>query len=237
MRGLTLADTALVGRVASGFNPFGAGFPTWTHASWAGDPAWANPGDGGAVSSIRNNSGGGDPAQATVTAKPTYRASVAALGNRPALEFDGGDSLNFDVADINTPFYAIAVGALSGSGVARSLLGFSTTSGLRMGVTAGNLWIATAGTTLAGGTTDNNAHVLEAILNGASSSLYLDGTQIASGGGGNSALTRFVLGAANGSNWLGYGAFWGIVAGQTTRDATIVSSARAIGARYGITVA
>lgn len=232
MRALTLSDAPLVAASAA-FNPFSTLYPTWAHAVWAGDPLWTPPADGGAVSSMRNNSGGGDPAQGTAAAKPTYRAAVAALGGRPAIEFDGGDSLSFDVADMATPFYAVAVGVLSGSGAARTILGFSTTSALRLGVSATNLWFVSSGTSLSGGTADNNAHVFEAILNGASSSLWVDGTQIASGGGGSTALTKFVLGASNGNNWLGHGAFWALAA-QSTRDAAF---ARALGARYGITVA
>lgn len=231
VRGLTLRDPPLVGK----FNPLdGAKYLTPLHAVWAGDPAWTNPGDGNAVSSWRNGgSVGGDPAQATATAKPTFRASVAALNNRPAVEFDGGDSLNFDVADIAIPFYAVAVGVLSGSGVARTMLGFSTTTALRLGCSAGNAWFASDGTALAAGTTDSNAHVLEAVLNGASSSLRLDGTQIASGAGGNTGLARFVIGASNGNNWLGHIAFAAIYSGSS-RDANL---ARALGYNYGITVA
>lgn len=231
-RALSLRDPAFIGTVGSGWNPFSQ--VSALHGVWASDPSWSPPADGGAVTTWRNGgSVGGDPTQGTAANKPTYRASTAALNNRPTVEWDGNDSLSVDVADLSTPFCVLAVGSLAGSGVARSIVGFSTTTGLRLGVTSGNVWIVTDGTTLAAGTTNNSPHVLEAVVNGASSSLWLDGTQIASGGAGSSGLTHFVVGAANGSQWSGHIALALIYSGST-RNA---QAARDAGAYYGITVA
>src|SRR5438552_554844 len=45
--------------------------------------------DGAAVSTFPDEIGTADFTQATASAKPAYQASVAQLGNRPTLRFDG----------------------------------------------------------------------------------------------------------------------------------------------------
>lgn len=228
-----------VGLAVKGFTPFDASrYPTPLHACWASDPAWANPGDGNAVSSMRNQSGGGDPAQATSSKRPIYRASVAVLNNRPAVQFDGTDDfLNIDVANTAQPFKLLCVGALSASaGVVRSALGFDVGSE-RIGASAGNVWVLNSGSALASATAINTAgHIFDATVNGASSSLTLDGTVIASGNAGSSVLNLFTLGAAGtgtSSFWIGHLAF----AAAFAAAADLSSLRSALAAFYGITVA
>lgn len=206
---------------------------------WASDPAWANPGDGGAVASWRNGgSVGGNPTQAVAAAKPTFRASVAALNGRAAVEFDGGDGLDVDVADIAQPFKVVAVIKAGGLGVARGFLGL-VASGERCGVTSTDLWIANASAALTGGAVNTNGHVYRATYNSPTNSqLVLDETVLATGDAGPNGLQRFQPGTngAGTAQWLGHIAFIGVYAG-TVADASLTTVARGLGRFYGISVA
>lgn len=71
--------------------------------------------DGGTVASVANQYAGagawGAAAQGTAANRPTYRASVSQLGNRPALEFDGtNDVLSGTCTLTSSTFQVFVVG-------------------------------------------------------------------------------------------------------------------------------
>lgn len=88
---------------------------SWYAAWWAEDPDWTPPADGGAVSSWRNAGTNGVAAtQGTGIKQPLYRASVASLNNRPAVDFDGSnDTLSSSFGEtLSQPLTRVVVGVL-----------------------------------------------------------------------------------------------------------------------------
>lgn len=224
---------------ASTFNPANAGNPSWALIAWADDPLWTTgkPADGGLVSEVRNGgSTTGNPVQATGSRQPTYNQTVAGLNNRGAWTFDGARALLAAITDIAQPYCMVAVVKLAATGTARAVMGLTAGGGSRLGTTT-SAWIMNAGTGLTAGTPDTNAHVLEAVVDGASSKLFVDGTQIGStGNAGAGALADFLIGATatTGTNgWTGQIALAGAYAGNTRH----VQFPRDAGTYYGITVA
>jgi hypothetical protein len=206
---------------------------TALHGIWADDPDWTNPGDGGAVSSIRNFAGTPDPSQATSTAKPTFRATPTGFNGHAALEFDGGDSDLGAVTDVAQPWKIVAVVKRTGSGN-RNAVGFLSAGARGLGHNSGGAWLLSAGTNLTGGTSDTTAaHVLRGTLNGASSQLWADGTSVASGDAGANALGDLVIGAPSASGWVGFVAFVGIYAGSTS-DTDLAALCADLATYYGI---
>lgn len=182
------------------FNPLTQVTPL--HAWWADDPLWTNPGDGVAVTSVRNSSGGGDPTQGSAGFKPLFRASVSQLGNRAALEFDGvDDRLIVDITDQAEPFKGISVHRMLGTPA-------NTTNPLGTGSGSGGFTIngsnvfGISNGTIVGGTTgrDTVGRVhrgrFASTANGGSD-LFLNGTQdVTAGGAGASSLTWFKVGCS-----------------------------------------
>lgn len=138
--------------------------------------------------------------QATTTAKPTWRESVAALNNQPALDFDGGDWLQGAFASPTTQPTTIFVVAKADSvgvavqyvfdgddGTNRNLFQFNSTPE----------YFIHAGATLSGGTPNTNAHIYTIIFNSVSSAFFADGTSILSGDAGSNILDGLTIGAKN----------------------------------------
>jgi hypothetical protein len=225
-------------QIVVSFNPLTQ--VTALHAVWAGDPSWSNPGDGNAVSSWRNQSGGGDPAQATGGAQPLYRSSVSQLGNRPAVEFDGSDDcLVFDIADVAQSFKVLAVFRFpSLPGSLRGIVGFGSGAAHGLSYSTTPAWRANAGSAIEGGTPNTSGHVLQATLNGASSSVTLDGSNVASGGAGSNSMSWLKLGClGSGATNASFGAvqlaFYGVYAGATS-DVTLAQLATDLKTHYGL---
>jgi hypothetical protein len=60
----------------------------WSGAYWAEDPAWTHPGDGLLVTNWRDGGSAAAPlAQANAAQRPTYRASVPGLNDKPGVRF------------------------------------------------------------------------------------------------------------------------------------------------------
>lgn len=216
---------------AATLNPFGVGFALPTHGFWAEDPKWTKPADGAAVASVRNNSGGGDPAQATGAAQPLYAQAVAALNGRAALLFDGVDDyLDVDITDLAQPFQIVSVFKLNSLAAAGRIVGrgaTATSNGIGFSSSSG-LWTSTWATTVSGGAANTSPHVRRDVINGASSSFDIDGTQNAAGNVGSIGPARLTIGAGNDGTtranfWAGYIAFLGIYPSTTDLAALIVA--------------
>lgn len=211
------------------------------HAMWAGDPSWSNPGDGNPVSSWRNESGGGDPA-ATLTNRPTYRATVAGLGNKPALEFAAASSqrLYVDTADTAQPFKLVVVAIASAITGNPMLVGNAqgSANGLRL-ITTGPDWRLNWGNSVSGGTPDTVGHVFRATLDGVSSQLWVNEVSNFSGNAGTQSITTLCIGAGATSTpvfsnfWDGNIAFVGYYSGATS-DASLSTLCSYLATHYGI---
>lgn len=196
---------------------------TAVHAVWADDPSWSNPGDGNAVSSWRNQSGGGNPAAAGGV-RPTFDAVNPAYGGRATVHFTSASSqvLNFDIANVTQPYKLVVVGNHGAAGVGERVAGTGNALANGIGHGAGNVWTLQAGTSVTGSASDLNPHVFRATVNGASSQLWVDEVSVASGSAGTNAMTMFTIGAGSTntpafSNYLnGDVAFYGVYAGATS---------------------
>jgi hypothetical protein len=235
-----------LGIFASGYNAPAGGFNPLTqvtalHAMWAGDPSWSNPGDGNAVTSWRNESGGGDPAAAGA-ARPIYRATVAGLGNKPAIEFDTAtqQDLYVDVADTAQVFKLVVVALASTVSGNPMIVGNAqgAANGLRI-ITTGTDWRLNWGNSVSGGTPDTNGHVLRVTLDGVSSQLWVDEVSQFTGNAGTQSLTALLIGAGATatpvfSNWFdGYIAFVAYYAGATS-DGDLTTLCNDLKSHYGL---
>lgn len=227
---------------AAAFTPWAGAYPTPTHAVWAGDPAWSNPGNGNAVTTWRNQSGGGDPTQGNASLRPVYRSSVAGLNNKPAVEFTAASSqyLDVDITDVAQTFKVLAIVLLKttasqcilarGSG--------SNAGGLRI-FTTGPAYRTSYGANLDGGTPTTAAPVsMRATLAGVSSVLRVNNSSVASGTAGTQPLARLTLGVGYdgttlqaGSYLNAYLAYLGVYPGATA-DADLLTLETALRTEY-----
>ena len=101
--------------ITTTFNPLTS--IAWLHAFWAEDPAWTHPANGAFVSSWRDaGTAAADAVQGTAGSQPIYNAALAALNNRPAVQFNASHFLQCTTAGtFAQPNHVYAV-ATTGSG-------------------------------------------------------------------------------------------------------------------------
>lgn len=192
-----------VSSTVAGFDPLTIG---WHSAYWAEDPAWANPGDGNQVTSWADASGHSRTVtQGTGINRPLYRASVAALNGKPAVDFDGvNDYLASPSAFTATTGDLTKVIVLQMRSTAANQHFFSwggTGSRTDFFIYADGSWgLYSLGTAVFnGGTPNTSAHLLIGTF-ATAAKLEIDGATIATGSG-TSSLSTHTLGAyAGGSN-------------------------------------
>lgn len=129
-----------------------------------------------------------------------------AMADRPLfrgkyLEFDG---LNLHMYSETTPTFnqpntlAAAVKIDSASNLSPAVFdGMHATNRHILGGHTPSLYRLFGGTTLAGGVRDTSIHTMQATINGATSFLYVDNAQVATGAGGAVAMTGIVMGHNN----------------------------------------
>jgi len=168
--------------------------------------------------------------QSVGAAQPTYRGSVAALNNRPAVDFDGTDDRLEITAGVSLaqPFSVVWIGVVDSFSTHGGVLGFNSASasrrifvassgGNKFGLNATNNSFSTA-TYLT-----NNAYMVRTYVSGASSALSVNGTADAlSTDPGSLAIDQLILGVgrlapSTYTNFLdGQTAFLGIFPGDIT---------------------
>ncbi len=172
----------------------------WHAAFWAEDPNWTDPGDGNAVSQWDDGSGNGRHAtQGTGTKQPIYRASVAALNNKPAVEFDGSDDAlqTSGFGTLSQPNDVVIVALWRGGGTGTLGLSDGIVSGSRHFVfvdDVGDNFSINSGSTIEGSQADTDGHLLIATFD-TTDVLELDGVTDVSGDAGAQSLTGVTLGA------------------------------------------
>lgn len=135
--------------------------------------------------------------------QPYYRPSVAGLGGKPAFEFDGVDDFFLQTTAytaLTQPFGLVVIGAATdrASGEIQAYVGGADSGGVHRAdifTYSDNLIYANAGVSIGGGTAGAAAHLFIAEFNGASSKLWQDGTQIATGNAGTQGPTGLIIGA------------------------------------------
>lgn len=163
---------------------------------WTDDPSWTNPGDGNPVSTWRDMTVNGRDASQSLTVRPTFRSSWAALNNRPGIQFDGNnDRLNTTSFSVNQAFsIAIICSDWVASGTGARLV-CSGTGIQTWAATGPNSAYAYAGTISAGVSQDTSPHLWVFYFNGASSAIEKDGSSTTVNTGTGNLSSGLTLGA------------------------------------------
>lgn len=147
--------------------------------------------DGGTVQQINDLStdGSHDGTQGTAGQRPTYLADGFTTG-KPAMRFDGtADNFYFDTAGaLSQPFTVVIAGRFTNSSITSTLL-FNDTSLRQVATTAFGF-----GSLVITGIPTNINVVAVCIINGASSELWTNGVQAATGDAGASAISANTTG-------------------------------------------
>ncbi len=212
---------------SGGFDPLSI---EWFTAFWASDPDWTNPGDGNPVGTWRDAGTKAQDATAASTERPTFRASHASFNNQPIVEFDGVDddlSTGSWGTSLSQPNEVFVVGRYRTTASSGSIADGTLSSSTRHNLTVNSIgpkWQLRAGTLLNGGTADTAIHLFDAVFNGGSSSLDIDGSNILSGDAGSNALNGVRLGdtyndgLASEVDIAFYGVFDGTLSAQQRAD-------------------
>lgn len=174
----------------------------WHTAFWAEDPNWTDPGDGNAVSQWDDASGNGRHAtQATASKQPTYRSSVSAFSNQPAVQGDGTDDTvrtsSFTAVSQPTTIVAVASAVVGDDADPAIVDGYESTNRQHIWRSPGNGWSIYAGAIQRGGTTDADPHLFIATFD-STDTLEVDGTTVVSADAGGHSLTALRLFANQG---------------------------------------
>lgn len=168
---------------------------------WASDPAWTPPADGAAVALWPDASGNGrDAAQATGDNQPTFRSASSGMGNKPVIEFDGVNDRLLTAAFgvvLAQPNEMVAVVRYR-SLVANAFFvdGITSTARNAMGVGGGGTtWrIFAGGSAVQSGGISTTRRYFRGVFD-ATSTVFVDGTQIATGNAGAHGIDGIRMGA------------------------------------------
>lgn len=194
-----------------GFSPLSI---PWATAFWASGPDFLALGasDGSTLQTWPDEVASLDATNAASIRWPTYRASVAALNNRPALEFITDDTLaTASFTSLGQPNTVAVIAKAASTSGSPDIVDGSASARHQIGVRSGS-WEAFAGSVLSGGTADTSGHLFIATYNGGSSSLQVDGST-SSGAAGAQAIDRIALGGdiAGTEFFNGHIGFYGLI--------------------------
>lgn len=182
-------------------------------------------GQGDPVGSFTDGSGNNRHlAQATGTAKPTLTTDAGVV----CLSCDGGDFLTIAGFTLNQPNRVIVVSRLNNLVNTPQIFVDGSLSTNRHAIYGQSAtWRFQAGTGVQGSAWDADWHVFDAIFNGASSQLNIDGVLDASGDVGAQTMTGVTIGARNdgGGSWI-TGFIRAVFIADTDPPANILTSLR-----------
>lgn len=189
-------------------NPFtfGGGGPPFSPTDIAGLQLWLKAdslvlSDGDPVGTWTDSSGNSNDATASGGSRPTYKTNI--LNGLPVVRFSGSNLLVSPLV-LNQPMTVLVVlTTTSTSGRWLESAGFSTASRI-IGDTyfAGNLLIYAG--SLVTGSSWGGTHYAAWVFDGASSSIYKDGTQVVTGNPGSAAITIHTLFGADSALSTGF---------------------------------
>jgi hypothetical protein len=213
-----------LGVIPGTFDPFDSSYPTAVVGAFAEDPLWANPGDGNAVTSWRDGTGGGR--HFTGANHPTFRSSVAAYGNRPALDLSGGTFfglLSGTFSAVSLPMTVVCVANLAPTSTTNQIFGGGDSgTTLRFGATSGNVLNWNNGTNRTAGTssTSPSVWVVEFRSNGVQA-IRNAGTPTTQSEAGSNTVTSLWAGRSfNGNGTAGHISFIALYASAITAGIT-----------------
>jgi hypothetical protein len=214
----------------------------WAAAFWAGDPGWSNPGDGNPVGTWDDGTGNGYDVTASGGSRPTYRATVASLNNKPAVEFvrasSHGLALDATPPALSAPYSLVAILAGVGSEPANQnfISGATSSIYIESGASTAALY---AGGSFSNSTTGTE-HAIRALVNGASSAINVDGNNQTGNPGGAGFGSNLILsgyGGRGSDGFDGYMGFIGLYTGDVTSDGGWSGFVSWVSSEYGLTIA
>lgn len=221
---------------------------TWRQVFAANDPNWSRPADGAAVTTWRDGGALGSSATqgGAASLKPTMRYSTAAFAGLPTLQFDGGDYLVSSPAGAaqSQPITLVAIAqatSLGGAGAVSLICDGISAARMALGYyQTGSKIRAIASSALDLNGADTNPHLFYAVLNGASSQVWKDGTSLGTGTTGAATTpTAMTIGSSYlGANFLtGHVHMVGWIVGALTTNTQGLANLKAYARGCGITVA
>jgi hypothetical protein len=181
-------------RIYHGTNPVGATYKgthkvwepfsplsiPWAVAHWAGDPAWAHPADGANVTQWDDATGKGRHAKVNAATPPVWRASLAALGGRPAVDFFTTWAVLFEdawSAEIPQPWSVVLVAHLRTLTSGQFIDGKDAGHRAILGIDGSYVlsFDTQGGPKLVGPSVDTSPHLYACVANGTSSVMEIDG--------------------------------------------------------------
>lgn len=167
----------------------------WYAAYWAGDPNWANPGDGGTLTSWRDGSGN-NRHLTSVNGTPIWRASEANMNNKPIVDFNSAaiSETSASWGTILQPNSIVIVGRWRNvaANVRIMVDTRSATNRQRLGRAATpNEYVLNSGTSLlsTGIAPNTTRHLWTGVSNATSSILELDGANVNTGNAGAQSMS------------------------------------------------
>jgi len=212
---------------------------------WAEDPSWTPPSDGGTVTTFLNNGSDSDFSLLGTGAAIVYRASVAALNSKPAIQYATGSKVLY-LVDTSTTIktqpitYVFVVNDTGSSGATvladgRNGTAFRndlfTTNVTDLTMFAGSA-VETVGSWVSG------PAIYVAVFDGASSKTRVNGTQtVASSSPGANSLDGFTTGADyndSAATFDGHFAYVAVYDGDLTADGDFSAWEQGIADHYNI---
>ena len=211
--GLGISIPGTSGLVQAAFSPLDLSPVLWLDASDTSTITEV----GGAVSQWDDLSGNGnDVVQATAALQPT--TGTRTLNSLNVIDFqDDGMNVTFS-SSISQPNTIIIVLEQDLTQSA-SFFDGSTAAARNLGGTLTTTYRMLSDTTITGGTTDTDPHILRFLFNGASSTLHVDGVGVISGNSGAEGIAGFTVG----NNYPFTGNFTGAIAEVIVVDGTLTA--------------
>lgn len=176
-------------------------------------------------------------AQSTAGARPTYKASVAAFNNKPALQFDGGDFLRGALTAATTQPTTFFIVSKRNSGTDFYICDGDDGANRNALFSDATKYRYFSSAIINGAVLDTTVDIHAMVFNGASSAMHINGAASASGNAGTAVIDGLTLGAKNDStsHFTGYIAECLIYNGLLTiADKNLVQNYLA--AKYAISV-
>lgn len=194
--------------------------------------------DGAAISAWPDEVSARSAVQATGTRQPAWRASVAALNNKPAIQGDGVDDrlvVTFTPA-IGQPYTVVAIGSFSST--TKTMIDGVSASGRFNRSAAGLFAMVGGGSITTAATPGTTPHLFRGFWNGASSTAVMDETNPYGGNAGANQNDGFTIGCrADGANVNGgHVALVGLYEGDLTAHGQWAAFKTWITSFYGITL-
>jgi hypothetical protein len=235
------------GIIADAYNKPAAGFDPitsipWHTVFWAGASGWSHPADGAAVAQWDDMSGNGRHAtQATGTAQPLWRASVAALNNKPAIDFVSADFLKTATwTAVALPNSIVVIAHLRTAAANLNFTdGFDSSHRAYVGTWSTSAWCLYAGAAVQGSAGNTAAHLLVGLTaTSPNAALEVDGV-VTTGNAGSNTNNGLAIGCSfnsSGGFFAGEIAFVGFYAGDVRAHANWSGFEGWVTSQYGITI-